>query len=175
MIPSLMPNSRSVHSSPQLFAVAKANEPIGFTIVEVTIALAIFSIAVVMLTQSFVNTLLSLDSIESEASILSDVRFVRAQALIVADREEFEEGGEVITLSSGSAIWYATIESTTVSDLFNVLLIIEMESPDNGEIEVYEQELFLLRPTWSDPVERSELIAENRDRLHSNRLAFDWQ
>ena len=147
----------------------------GFTIVEVTIALAIFSIAVVMLTQSFVNTLLSLDSIESESIIQSDVRFVRAQALKVADREEFEEGGEIVTLSSGRARWYATIESTAVSDLFNVLLTIEMESPDGGEMEVYEQELFLLRPTWSDPVERSELIAENRDRLNSNRMALDWQ
>ena len=105
----------------------------AFTLVEVTVALAIFAIAVVVLTQSFVNTLLSLDSIETEADLQADIRFVRSQALTVADREAFEEGDEITTLAHGTARWYATIESTQVSDLFQVQLTIELEPTDSNE------------------------------------------
>ncbi len=147
----------------------------AFTLVEVTVALAIFAIAVVVLTQSFVNTLLSLDSIETEADLQADIRFVRSQALTVADREAFEEGDEITTLAHGTARWYATIESTQVSDLFQVQLTIELEPTDRLERTQHIQNLLLRRPTWSDPVERSEIIAGNSDRLNEERLTQDWQ
>ena len=157
-----------------LAEIRKRLQP-GFTLVEVTVALSVFAIAVVVLTQSFVNTLVSLDSTETETDLQADIRFVRSQALTVADREAFEEGDEITTLTNGTARWYAIIESTQVSDLFQVQLTIELEPSDRAERTQHVQNLLLLRPTWSDPVERSEIISENRDRLEEERLYQDWR
>ena len=160
----------SYHSSPD-----DSPSRSGFTLFEVLIALAIFTMGVAVLTRSFGNILLSLESLESTSSVQTDLRFVRGQALGVVDREEFEEGGDMETLSSGWATWHASIESTTVSDLFRVFLTIELSGRDGIEPEVHEQTLYLLRPTWSDPLERRDLIAENRQRLEASRLTADWQ
>lgn len=141
----------------------------GFTMVEVTLAIALFGLTMVVITQAFVNTLVSLDSIESEADVQSDIRFVRALALEESDLDEFEQGGNVETLSSGTASWQATVEETRVSDLFSVQLTIELTPPgDTGRV-TFNQDIMVLRPTWSDPVERSELIAEARERLLETR------
>ena len=176
MTPSPMQNSaliKRVRSSLST-SLVDSRSISGFTFFEVLIALVIFLIGTAVLTQSFVNIIMSLESIESTSNVQTDLRFVRAQALRITDREEFEEGGDMATLSSGRATWYASIESTAVSDLFRVLLTIELSAPEMRDSTVHEQTLYLLRPTWSDPLERSELIAENRDRLEASRLTADW-
>ncbi len=141
----------------------------GFTLLEITVSIALFGLTMVVITQAFVNTLISLDSIESESDVQSDIRFVRTIALEESDRDEFENGGNVETLSSGTATWQATVEETRVSDLFNVQLTIELTPPSENSSQVFSQNLMILRPTWSDPVERSELIAEARERLLERR------
>ena len=50
----------------------------GFTLIEVTLALAVFSMSVVVLTQAFVNALVSLNTLESETNYQSAFRFVRS-------------------------------------------------------------------------------------------------
>lgn len=136
-------------------------------------SIALFGLTMVVLTEAFVNTLVSLHSIESEADLQSDIRFVRSLALEESDRDVFEEGGNVETLSSGTAAWRATVENTEVSDLFRVELVIELNPPEGKGTEVYTQNLVILRPTWSDPVERSELIAEARKRLLESRQQYN--
>ena len=136
-------------------------------------AVALFGLTMVVLTQAFVNTLVSLHSIESETVVQSDIRFVRSLALEESDRDKFEEGGNVEILSSGTASWQATVENTEVSDLFKVKLVIELNPPEGRRSEVYTQNLVVLRPTWSDPVERSELIAEARKRLLESRQNYN--
>ncbi len=141
----------------------------GFTLIEITLSIALFGLTMVVITQAFVNTLVSLASIESESDVQSDVRFVRTIALEESDRDEFENGGKVETLSSGSANWRATVEETRVSDLFYVQLTIELTPPNEISQQIFIQNLVVLRPTWSDPVERSQLIAEARERLLARR------
>ena len=120
------------------------------------------------------NTLNALHLTESEADRQADIRFVRSRVILEPDLETFEEGGEVMTLSSGKAVWEATVEPATVSDLFRVQLSIEITPEKTGKPEMHVETLLLLRPTWSDPVERSEIIAQNGDRLASDRLELDW-
>ncbi len=148
---------------------AKKIEDSGFTLMEITLSIALFGMAMVVITQAFVNTMVSLDSIESESDVLSDVRFVRTIALEEPDRDDFEDGGKVETLSSGAATWGATVEETRVSDLFLVELTIELTPPNEIGQQIFVQNLVVLRPTWSDPVERSQLIAEARERLMEKR------
>ncbi len=142
----------------------------AFTLIEVTVSLAIFSLAVVVLTQAYVNTMISLDTIDNETALEADLKFVRSQIIRTPDRDILENGGRMETLSSGTAYWRVEIEQALVSDLFYVTLIIELSSIDSGESNEYTQNLLLLRPTWSDPIERSTILAENSDRLLFNRL-----
>ena len=146
----------------------------GFTLIEVTLALAVFSMSVVVLTQAFVNALVSLNTLESETNYQSAFRFVRSIVIQEPRLDVLEQGGEIETLSYGTAYWETEIDATQVSDLFKLNLKIKIAPAEKGEKpNIYEQDLFLLRPTWSDPGERAALIAENRDRLHNERLSKD--
>ncbi len=146
----------------------------AFTLIEVTLALAIFALAVVGLTQAFVNILMSLDSIDNETSLQADLQFLRSHIILEPDLEKLEEGGEINTLGSGSAHWQAEVEPMPVSDLFRVILTIELLEPQDSNPVTITEEILLLRPTWSDPVERSTILAENADRLQDERLNRDW-
>ncbi len=142
----------------------------AFSLIEVTLALAIFALAVVVITQAFVNTMVSLNTIGSESLLEADIKFARSQIIKETNRDLLEAGGQMETLSSGTVYWIATIEQAQVSDLFYVTLSLELQSPDDNTTNVFTQNLILLRPEWSDPIERSAIIVENSDRLFSNRL-----
>lgn len=152
----------------------KTSTPRAFTLIEVTISLALFALAVVGLTQAFVNILLSLDSIESGTELQADLQFLRSQIVPEPDREKLEEGGEIATLGSGNVHWQAEVIPMPVSDLFRVILTYELSQPQSANTVTITEELLLLRPTWSDPVERSTILAENADRLQAERLTRDW-
>lgn len=146
----------------------------GFTLLEVTLALAIFSFAIVVLTQAFVNILMSLDAIKVASDREPTFRFIRTQVIQISDREELEQGGEIDTLDLGPAFWEVEIEQTEVLDLFRVDLRIELNPPELDAPLVREETLYLLRPTWSDPIDRSELKADAQDRLLLTRQQSDW-
>ena len=145
----------------------------GFSLIEVVIAIAIAGIAFFVLTETFFNVLLTLESLESESDYQKDVRFVRREIIQIPDREELESGGEITTLDLGTAEWLVEIEALDVVDLFRVDLEIEFENPE-GEPFPYYETLYLLRPTWSDPIESSSILSEARDRIEEQNLRRDW-
>lgn len=145
----------------------------GFSLIEAVIAIAIAGIAFFMLTETFFNVLLTLESLESQHDYQKDVRFVRSKVIQLSDREEVEEGGEITTLDLGEARWEAEIEETGTTDLFRLLLQVEFENPD-GDPVPYREVLYLLRPTWSDPIERSSLLEEARKEIEDEARFRDW-
>lgn len=146
----------------------------AFSLIEVLIAVAIFFIAVVALSFAFSNTLQSLATLEREYDFDTDLRFVRSIVIQEPDLDTFEEGGEVETLGQGMAVWNAFVEPTSVTDLFRVELTIEMSPLEAPEAVVHEEILYLLRPTWSDPVDRSALLADATQKLRDQRWGRDW-
>lgn len=145
----------------------------GFSLIEVVIAIAVAGISFFLLTETFFNILLTLDSLESQSDYQKDVRFVRREIIQIADREELEDGGEITTLDLGRAVWQVELEETEIVDLFQVDLSIEFENPEGEPIE-YREKLFLLRPTWSDPIESSAILSDVRDRIEEQNLRRDW-
>ncbi len=145
----------------------------AFSLIEAVIAIAIAGIAFFVLTETFFNILLTLERLQSESDFQKDVRFVRGQVIRLADRAAVEAGGDIITLDSGRADWSATVEDTEVADLFRVRLEIEFTGAD-GQRVAHGETLYLLRPTWSDPIERSALITEARQRIEREALHRDW-
>lgn len=145
----------------------------GFSLIETVIAVAIAGIAFFVLTETFFHVLLTLESLESQADYQKDVRFVRSQIVQLADRDEVEDGGIITTLDLGEADWEAEIEETDVTDLFELRLFIDFENPDAERIR-YEEVLYLLRPTWSDPIDRSSLLEEARQNIENIARRRDW-
>lgn len=141
----------------------------AFTLIEVVIALAIFASAAVVLSQAFTNALLAREHGISNDNYEADIRTVRMQLLLEPDLENAEDGGEIETYKNGEASWQANIEPTNVVDLFRVELQIQFSEPEEGQDNSYTETLYLLRPTWSEADERSELLADKKDELESSR------
>lgn len=145
----------------------------GFTLVETLVALALMTLTVAVLTEAFYNTLRAVDLIDVRATNEDDIRFVRSTVIQTASLEDFEDGDEIETLNLGQAAWEAYVEETDLPDLFRVELTIEFENPE-GEPFSHREKLYLLRPTWSEPTDRSSLLEDMRERIEDERPNLDF-
>ncbi|MFT5622378.1 MAG: general secretion pathway protein I [Bacteroidia bacterium] len=141
----------------------------GFSLIEVVVALALFAMASVVLTSSFVNALLAREHGQSNDLRHADIRAVRMQLLLEPNMDDAEDGDRYDTLNNGTANWEASIEPTNVIDLFEVQLSIEFSEPQEEQAATYTESLYLLRPTWSKPDERSSLLQDKKDELQNAR------
>lgn len=141
----------------------------AFTLIEVLIALTVFAMASTYLMSTFVNALTAREQNVSEDLLHADIRAVRMQLLLEPNLEDAEDGGEYPTLSHGEASWRARIEPMEIVDLFEVELLIEFSEPPEGGPDSYEEKLYLLRPTWSEGDERSDLLEDKRQELERSR------
>ncbi len=141
----------------------------GFSLIEVVVALALFAMASVVLTASFVNALLAREHGQSNDLRHADIRAVRMQLLLEPNLNDAEEGDRYQTLNNGTANWQAAIEPTNVVDLFQVQLRIEFSEPQEQQEATHTESLYLLRPTWSKSDERSTLLQDKKDALQSSR------
>lgn len=138
----------------------------AFTLVEVLVSLAIFSLAAVALSSAYLNVISGYRDSETQRVRHENWSLVRLQILIEPDRDIIESGGQITLPDNTSLRWTANIEPTELADLFALEL--------NGEItgaEAWSQSerLMLFRPDWSDPGERDQLRETNRQRFSENR------
>jgi prepilin-type N-terminal cleavage/methylation domain-containing protein len=140
----------------------------GFTLLEVLLALALFASAVVVLTGAYLNCIEGLAAVRLDREFEQEVRWVREQVLLQADREEVAKGGEVSTPSAAKLSWTAEVQSAPVIDLFTVELqvtmVVEKEKPRE-----HHERLTVLRPSWSEPTERGKLLEEAKTRIEEDR------
>lgn len=168
MSPTKNARSRRVFYS-QRHGVSRA-----FSLIEVVIAVAIFGMAAAVLMSAFTNALLARERGVSNDQLNADIRAVRMQLLLEPELEAAEDGDTYETLSNGLATWETRIEPTNVVDLFRVELRMDFSEPLEGLPAEYTETLFLLRPTWSESDERSDLLQDKREELESwrGRLNF---
>ncbi len=145
----------------------------GFTIIEVMLALALFGVAVTTFTAAYLNIINAISAIQVDQAYEQDLSMIRLAAFSIVDIEDLEEGGEVYTGSHGEASWKVEYEPTVVADLFKVRLLIEIQGSEKGGAKEVEEMHYLMRPTWSDPVERAELRANTRDRLLAKQTGLE--
>ncbi len=141
----------------------------GFSLIEVVVALALFAMAAVVLSASFVNALLAREHGLSHELRDVDIRAVRMQLLLEPSLHDAETGDSYETLSNGLATWDAVIEPTEVVDLFKVELRIEFLDPQEPLDPSYQETLYLLRPTWSQSDQRAPLLQNKKDALLKRR------
>lgn len=143
--------------------------PRAFSLIEVLIALTVFAMAATYLMSTFVNALTARERSVNDDVLHADIRAVRMQLLLEPNLDDAEDGGEYPTLSHGEASWRARIEPTEIVDLFQVELSIEFSEPPEDGPTNYVETLYLLRPTWSEADERSNLLEDKRQELERSR------
>ena len=144
----------------------------GMSLIEVIIALAIFSGVVAMLSQAVVVAIHAMDTLGEDNRREQEFRFAVRQILQVAERDVIEDGGDIKTLDSGNIHWEAQVEETDILDLFSLHVTLEWEDVPTetyGESVTREQTFYVLRPDWSYADERSTLLEDKTRDLESSR------
>lgn len=141
----------------------------AFTLIEVLVSLAIFALAAVALGTAYVNILLNYHNMRRQVAGVSEIALARATLLAEPERARAEEGGEVPLGGGGVLRWEATLEETSIADLFQVNLSLEITSGDQTPTRRERETFFVLRPTWSEPEKREQLRAAARARLLERR------
>ena len=138
----------------------------GFTLLEVVVALAVFALAAIVLGAAYVNVLTAYETVQRGPQTDEDVRFARAQLLAEPDHDKAEKGGDFATAGGRQVKWHATIEATTVGDLFNVTFTCELgDAGASGGASTVTEHFMVMRPTWGDPTVNTKLKQDAQDRI----------
>ena len=142
---------------------------LAFSLIEVLIALAIFAVCAGYVSSAFSNAILAREK-NSEINYTNlNIDLVRKQLLLEPSIEEAEKGGDVILINDQEASWEVEILPTEIVDLYECFLEIEILESKISEKEIYSEKFFLLRPTWTDPLDRSELLEYKKRELFDRR------
>jgi general secretion pathway protein I len=138
----------------------------GFTVIEVLMALAIFTMAAVMLASSYLNILNGYEVMARSSETNADLAFVRSIVLTEPDRTKLEQGGQFDTTDGQRATWSVEITSTNEADLFTVALTCEIPTSAGRESTKSTQTFTVLRPTWTvDAGEHDKLREDAKQRI----------
>jgi prepilin-type N-terminal cleavage/methylation domain-containing protein len=140
---------------------------LGFSLIEVLVALTLFAIAVSAFTQSTFYALSSLQILQTGPTNDLDLRFVREHVLNIEDKEKIESGGTLQTLHSGEATWSITLEPTDILDLYAMTLSVEFAEGSETKDRKIEQKLYVLRPKWTDANDRKKALKEKIDKRNA--------
>ncbi|MFA6287104.1 MAG: prepilin-type N-terminal cleavage/methylation domain-containing protein [Opitutaceae bacterium] len=137
----------------------------AFTLLEVLVALAIFAMAAVVLGGSYLNVLNGYEVARRATVSNPDVAFARTALLAQADVDLARQGAEFDAADGRHVRWTATIDPTTVADLFTVTFECEISGTGLSEPQKTKQVFRVLRPTWSQATDRTTLRANAKDRI----------
>lgn len=137
----------------------------AFTLLEVLVALALFALSAIVLSTAYLNVMIGYEMVRHNYAREEDIRFIRSLVLQEPVRENVEQGGELESVYLGNVMWQALVQQMPVPDLFHVTLEISYSGIGDAAPRDLVQEFTLLRPSWSDPVEREQLQAETAQWL----------
>jgi general secretion pathway protein I len=143
--------------------------PRAFTLIEVLLSVALFAIAVVVLAGAYVNVIEGVESVRSDRAFEQELRWIREKVLLEPDLDKVEDGDDAPTPDFGTARWDVTVEPTGVADLFLISLHVEMEGKDDEPLREANEQFMVLRPAWSEPIDRDKLRNEARARIEEAR------
>lgn len=147
----------------------------GFTLLEVLLSLALFTIATGILAGSLYSGLQAYRSARSDTQIENRYRLVLRQVLAISDRETFDGSGEVRLPDGDTADWETTLEQGELLDLFVARVSVRLRGditaalPDAELADGRQFELLLYRPDWAEPMERGHLLEDRRTALEKRR------
>lgn len=140
----------------------------GFSLIEVTIALAIFALASVVFTQSFLGGMFSLESIKFNDAQSENVNMAYRHILAIESRDDLLKGGSMQSLNRGLLVWGASVKATDVTDLFKATIQVKFpeEKLAKKSESLIEEDFYLFRPGWSNVDEKPSSIDLKRNLIH---------
>jgi prepilin-type N-terminal cleavage/methylation domain-containing protein len=136
----------------------------GFTLIEVLMALVIFALTAVVLGGAYVNVLNSYEIARKANVNDEDIAFARSQLLTQSDLQTARNGAEFDD-GDRHVKWTAEVDPANTTDLFTVAFTCTITEPGAPAPKVVVQNFMLLRPTWSDPTDRTALRQAAADRI----------
>jgi len=129
----------------------------AFTLLEVLVALAIFALTAVVLGAAYLNILNSYQAMHQSPEDAQDIAFARRALLTQPDMQTAENGDEFDTADGHHVQWSSTIDFTTsqIPDVCTVTFICEITNSPTDQPRKFAETFTLLRPTWSEPADRS--------------------
>jgi len=120
---------------------------LGFTLMEVMVALALFSVSVLVLTQSFVNGLMCKENLSKENTYPLVYQLIRSE-LGQLSRDNVPMSHVLFYPDNENKInWQGTIEFSDISDLYKVKVFIKEANESVN--------FWVCRPDWMSPQEKS--------------------
>lgn len=137
----------------------------GFTLIEVTIALAIFALASVALTQSFLSGMFSLENFKFDDAQENSLMFVFSQVLSIKERPTLEKGGSIQTIESGNVKWNAKITKTSILDLYKLNINVMFDDKESTKKhQTFHEEFYVYKPEWAESGERQEILRSKKEK-----------
>ena len=150
----------------------KSKAPIlGFMLIEVLIALAIFGLSAVYLVDGAFIASRTIRIMKDTRELEQDLLWARSEIFRETDYEKMEEGGDLPTISMGEIRWETEIEMTDVIDLFKVRLLLEYDGNDELGVEPGERtyKMLMFRPKWGShgdfSSDRNRLLQDKTDKI----------
>jgi prepilin-type N-terminal cleavage/methylation domain-containing protein len=136
----------------------------AFTLIEVLVALLIFTLTAVVLGGAYLNVLNSYEVAQRSNVNDNDVTFARSQLLALADLPTAQAGAEFDD-GDRHVKWTAEIDPADTTDLFTVTFTCIVTGSRNEPTKTVVENFMLLRPTWSDPSARTTLRQAAASRI----------
>ena len=152
-------------------AINQFPKSMGFMLIEVLVALALFGLSAVFLVDGVSVASRTMRVMKDTREMEQDLLWVRSQIFREHRYEEIEEGGEIQALTIGEVRWEAEAEMTEILDLYKIILTLEYDGNDELGIVSGERvsKILLLRPEWrSDSefsTERARLLEDKTDKI----------
>jgi prepilin-type N-terminal cleavage/methylation domain-containing protein len=137
----------------------------AFTLIETMVALVIFAMISVVLGSAYLNVLNSYAVVGRGHEDDQEIAFCRQELLAQPDYNTAVAGDQYTAVDGSQVQWSAAIDAQGgATDLFTVVLTVQIAPNLQAEPRVITQTFTVLRPTWSltgpDPtVEASERTA----------------
>jgi general secretion pathway protein I len=144
----------------------------AFTIIEVLVALAVFALTAVVLGGAYLNVLIGYQIAGRDRSDEQQLAFARQQLMQIPDLETAKQGDKFATPDGRQVSWTAAVDPTDTADLFTVTLTCEVGGTGSAPPRTFVQGFMLMRPTWSDPTDRSTLRANAATRIKKLQQAL---
>jgi len=128
------------------------------------VALMIFGLTAVVMGGAYLNVLNSYEAAQRSNKNDGEVSFARSQLLAIADLQTAQTGAEFDD-GDRHVKWTSEIEPTTTTDLFTVTFTCVISDPSASGPRTVVETFMLMRPTWSDPTERTTLRQNAATRI----------
>lgn len=137
----------------------------GFSLIEVLIALGLFSVSLTVLAFAINSVYVGLIGFESEIMVEEDLRFLRYHLPYKLSKEALLSGGKLIVPHGGNVEWKATVEtSDLIIDFYTITISYVFENPKRVFTEVYQRFV----KGWMDEIERSSRIQLKKEKFETD-------